>query len=73
MSKVQLYNDDCLSIIDILNDNSIDLLLTDPPYGIDYQSCRCSKEVRKPKIQNDKSPFTSFISKVMSKISIRGH
>ena len=28
-----LYNDDCLSILPNLKDSSIDLILTDPPYG----------------------------------------
>jgi len=29
-----LYNDDCLSILPSLKDSSIDLVLTDPPYGM---------------------------------------
>ena len=28
-----LYNDDCLKVLPTLPDNSIDLVLTDPPYG----------------------------------------
>ena len=28
-----LYNDDCLKVLPIIPDNSIDLVLTDPPYG----------------------------------------
>ena len=31
---IQIYNDDCLSIIKQLPDNSIDLIATDPPYDI---------------------------------------
>jgi len=30
---LKLYNDDCLSILPSLADDSIDLILTDPPYG----------------------------------------
>ena len=30
---MQLYNDDCLKVLPILPDKSIDLILTDPPYG----------------------------------------
>jgi len=30
---MKLYNADCLSILPSLKDNSIDLILTDPPYG----------------------------------------
>ncbi|MBR1750515.1 MAG: site-specific DNA-methyltransferase [Ruminococcus sp.] len=45
-------------------DNSIDLVLCDPPYGIDYQSSRKPKEQRFAKIVNDRTPFTSFISEL---------
>lgn len=34
----KIYNDDCLNIIKTFPDNSIDLIVTDPPYGINYQS-----------------------------------
>lgn len=30
---IQIYNDDCLKILKNIPDNSIDLILTDPPYG----------------------------------------
>jgi site-specific DNA-methyltransferase (adenine-specific) len=30
---MQLFNDDCLKVLPTLPDNSIDLVLTDPPYG----------------------------------------
>mgnify|MGYP002614479647 CR=1 FL=1 len=45
-----------------LPDNSVDLVLTDPPYGIDYQSAwRTDRSQWKPKILNDKKPFLAFI------------
>ena len=41
---------------------SIDLVLTDPPYGIDFQSTmKKDKTKRLPKIKNDKQPFVEFI------------
>lgn len=52
---------DCLELLDKLPDNSVSAVLCDPPYGIDYQSGRVEKSRRKPKIRNDKAPFTSFI------------
>lgn len=53
-----------------LPENSIDLLLTDPPYGIDYQSVwRKDKTKRMSKILNDKKPFTDFIPLIKSKIA----
>src|SRR5208283_6000367 len=36
----QLYNDDCLTIMTQLATESVDLVLTDPPYGISYKSGR---------------------------------
>lgn len=34
MHGITLYNDDCLNIMKQIPDNSIDLILTDPPYNI---------------------------------------
>ena len=39
---------------------SVDMVITDPPYGIDYQSNRPKGE-KKPKIKNDKRPYIWFI------------
>jgi DNA modification methylase len=30
---MKLYNDDCLKVLPTIPDKSIDLILTDPPYG----------------------------------------
>ena len=38
-------------------DKSVDAVITDPPYGIDYQSAWRIDSERKPKIENDKRPF----------------
>jgi site-specific DNA-methyltransferase (adenine-specific) len=35
MTSIQIYNSDCIEYIKTLDDNSIDLVLTDPPYFID--------------------------------------
>lgn len=58
-----LYNGDCLEILKEIPDNSIDLVLTDPPYGIDYQSSM-SKRNGFQKILNDKEPFIDFIKEI---------
>lgn len=34
----KIYNMDCLEGLKQLDDNSIDLIVTDPPYGINYKS-----------------------------------
>ena len=31
---IDLFNDDCLNVLKRMADNSVDLVLTDPPYGI---------------------------------------
>ena len=30
---IDLYNDDCMKLLPTIKDNSIDLILCDPPYG----------------------------------------
>ena len=57
-----LYKGDCLEILKQIPDGSVDMVLADPPYGIDYQSSRVKdKDKRLPKILNDKQPFVAFI------------
>lgn len=36
----KVYHGDCLEIIKKIDDNSIDCVITDPPYGINYNSSR---------------------------------
>lgn len=36
----RLYNNDCLKTLPALNDESVDLVITDPPYGFTYQTWR---------------------------------
>lgn len=69
----QIINDDCLNVIENLPNNSIDVCLTDPPYGIDYQSAwRTDRSEWKPKIQNDNEPFTEWIKPLYSKMKEGG-
>ena len=42
--SVTLYHGDCREVLPALPRDSIDLLLTDPPYGIDFKSNRGSHE-----------------------------
>lgn len=67
MMTIQLFNGDCLEVMDKLISDGIkvDAVITDPPYGIDYQSAwRTDKTKRLPKILNDKKPFIAFIQKL---------
>ena len=38
MKKFELWHGDCLELMKNIPDGSVDLVLTDPPYGIDFQS-----------------------------------
>ena len=59
---IQLIHGDCLDIMLQIPDGSVDLVLADPPYGIDYQSARrIDKAQWKPKIANDAKPFVSWL------------
>lgn len=51
----KLINGDSVAEMESLEDSSIDLVITDPPYGIDYSSNRSkySEAVTKEKIDND--------------------
>ena len=48
---IDLYNGDCLEVMDKLIEEGVvvDAIITDPPYGIDYQSFRTKRE----KLKND--------------------
>lgn len=72
--KYDLFHGSCLDYIPTLEDASIDLLLTDPPYGMDFKS----GWVDKSKIQNDKIEdttilFESVLSSVKSKLKDDAH
>ena len=56
-----LLQDDCLSVLPTLPDSSIDLLLVDPPYGVNFQSNRVPTSRKRPRIANDRQPFTAFL------------
>lgn len=57
----KIYQGDCLQVMGGVDSNSIDCVITDPPYGIDYQSARrTDKSQWKPKIKNDLVPFTAW-------------
>lgn len=51
MEVNKVYNEDCFEAINRISDKSIDLVLTDPPFGMSFQSNH-RKEKHK-KIEND--------------------
>ena len=38
MSQISLYQGDCLEVMKTLDDNSIDAIITDPPYGVNFKN-----------------------------------
>ena len=53
MVESKLHNKDSLTAIKEIESNSIDMILTDPPYGIDYQSNWGRNGEKLNKIKND--------------------
>jgi DNA modification methylase len=59
---VQIKRGDCRAVMRKLTPGSIDAVVTDPPYGIDFQSAwRTEKTARLPKIANDARPFVWWL------------
>ena len=53
--KPWLMQGDCLERMEGIPDGSIDMILTDPPYGMDFQSNRRVVKDKFSKIENDKN------------------
>jgi site-specific DNA-methyltransferase (adenine-specific) len=71
-----IYCGDCLEILPLLPDNSVDLVLTDPPYGVDYVTARRSRgdKLRVP-VAGDKSLATLSLAWpiCLTKLSVDRH
>ena len=53
MEDFKLFHADCLDIMKNITDESVDLIVTDPPYLMDYKSNRRVKMDKFDKIKND--------------------
>lgn len=53
MSEIKLFHGDCFSLMKEIPSCSIDAVITDPPYGMNYLSGR--RNVKHKKIKNDSS------------------
>ena len=42
-----IYCADCLDVMKLIPDKSIDLIITDPPYGLNFRSAWPSEEKRR--------------------------
>lgn len=53
-----IINGDCLDIMKTISDNSIDMILTDPPYGIDVLNTNwCYDKIDKLKVKDTNTPI----------------
>jgi site-specific DNA-methyltransferase (adenine-specific) len=58
-----IHHGDCLDVMRGIPDGSVDAIITDPPYGMNYQSAwRTDSSARKPKIANDQRPFIWWLN-----------
>lgn len=53
MSKFELHLGDCLELMKLIPEDSVDMILTDPPYGMDLTPQRKSGKFHGEKIAND--------------------
>lgn len=59
---INLMHGDCLELMKTIPDGSVDMVLADPPYGMDFQSQRKKDKSKwKSKIDNDKRPFVWWL------------
>lgn len=66
-------NVDCIDGMKEIPDGSVDLIVTDPPYGINYSSRRIKdKSRRRWGCLNDKAPFLDFIVPAITKLKPTG-
>lgn len=62
MNVNRIYNEDCLDTMRRMPPEFVDAIITDPPYGINYQSARrTDSSLWKPKLANDNFPFIWFL------------
>ncbi|HJZ04521.1 MAG TPA: site-specific DNA-methyltransferase [Patescibacteria group bacterium] len=59
-----LYLGDCLEILPTLAAGSVDAVITDPPYGIDYQSARRIDSQRFAKLYGDKGIELNWLNEL---------
>lgn len=53
LSEVTIWEGDCRELIKRIPDESIDCIITDPPFGVDYQSNRRTASAKLAKIKGD--------------------
>jgi DNA modification methylase len=60
----RIYEGDCMAYMKLMPDKSVDLCITDPPYGINFQSSRKIETDRFAILEGDGEVNTAFLSEV---------
>ncbi len=61
IDKAELYRDDCMYVLGALETESCDSCVTDPPYGMSFQSNMRVKSKQFEVIANDDAPFVWWL------------
>lgn len=61
MKEWEVIEGDALTVLRTMQDASVDAVITDPPYGVDFQSNQRVASKKFEKIANDKFPFVWFL------------
>lgn len=64
---------DCLEGMKMIPDKSIDLILTDPPYGMDYQSSRRTEQFEKIALDQDIKWFPELAKQLYRTLKVDSH
>jgi site-specific DNA-methyltransferase (adenine-specific) len=65
-SLLKLYNDDCFKILETIPDNSIPLVISDPPYAINFSNNHVKKEEEWDKFTSQE--YIEFMTKWFNEI-----
>ena len=67
--NIKIYNDNCLNILKEIEDNSIDCILTDPPYAIDFVSSW--KPENKVEFEDSKEEIIPLLNEVCKLLTVK--
>jgi len=67
-----IYNLNCMELLEAIPTNSIPAIITDFPYGINFQSNQRVKTEKFKKIANDKKPYIEWITPAFDRLCSNG-
>lgn len=69
---MNLMQGDCLELMKTIPDGSVDMVLTDPPYGMGFQSNRAKEGPRHKKIVGDAAVDTNWLREAYRVLKVGG-